>query len=522
MSTPDPQGAIRKRVEFFRITDKDYARFPKIARAMVRYAPDALDHFYERVKKTPDTARFFSSQQAIEHAKGKQVAHWTALFSGRVDAGYSAKAEQIGNVHARIGLEPTWYIGGYATVLDEIITKLAGRSGGLLGGRGMGEVVATLVKLALLDMDIAVSAYFKAEEDARQAVVDQVGAALAELAKGNFSVRLTGLPASYRQIESDFERMRQEIDNALNAVADGAATINTGAAEIRQASGDLANRTERQAASLEETTAAMEQLTVGVRETADGAVHMTRVVGEANSEACTGSGVVSQAVEAMDRIQRSAVEISKIVDVIDGIAFQTNLLALNAGVEAARAGDAGKGFAVVANEVRALAQRSAEAANNIKTLIKSSVEQVELGVTLVGKSGQAFDSIAGKVEHVDKLAGTIAELSQAQAVNLQQVNGAVRDMDQMTQHNAAMVEEANAASRSLAGEAEQLAQLVARFKLSRSGQGKGQGAGQGNGRANVTPIAAHRPPAPAGPRAPAARVAATASGGSAAEDWTEF
>lgn len=510
MQTSSSDSALNKRVQFFGVTDRDYARFPRIARALARYASKSLDNFYTNVKSTAETARFFSSQAGIDHAKGKQIAHWANLFSGKVDTNYFAKAELIGTIHARIGLEPTWYIGGYATVLAQIINKMSGGLGGLLGHRSNGAAVATLVKLALLDMEIALSAYFKAEEKSRLAVIDQLGAALAQVAKGDFSVRLTDLPEAYGQIELDFERMRQEIESALESVANGAAQINTGATEIRQASDDLAKRTEHQAASLEETAASIEQLTTGVREAADGAIHMTEAVGEANDEARAGGQVVTQAVSAMDVILRSAAEIGKIVDVIDGIAFQTNLLALNAGVEAARAGDSGKGFAVVANEVRALAQRSAEAASGIKSLIHTSGEQVELGAKLVGKSGEAFEAIITKVDGVNGLAKSIAELSQTQALNLQQVNAAVREMDQMTQQNAAMVEQSNAAARSLANEAEDLASVVSKFTLS-------------NQAGNVTAIETRaRKPAPKRKSAPQGRLAASVGNAALADDWDEF
>ncbi len=185
-------------------------------------------------------------------------------------------------------------------------------------------------------------------------------------------MRLQGLPPAFSKVEQDFEFMRSRINEALAQVAETAESINTGSIEISQASDDLSSRTEQQAASLEQTAAAMDQLTGGVRETADGAAHVNRSVAEAHADATRGGAVVKEAVAAMDDIERSAQEIAKIINVIDGIAFQTNLLALNAGVEAARAGDAGKGFAVVANEVRALAQRSADAAKHIKELISEA------------------------------------------------------------------------------------------------------------------------------------------------------
>lgn len=209
----------------------------------------------------------------------------------------------------------------------------------------------------------------------------------------------------------------------------------------------------------------MNQVTSMVRETAKGAAEVNRSIDEAHREASEGGAVVKRAVGAMGAIEKSASEITQIINVIDGIAFQTNLLALNAGVEAARAGDAGKGFAVVANEVRALAQRSADAAKDIKALITTSAEQVGAGVALVGETGTLLDRIVTRVGAISGMITTIAESAETQATNLQQVNGAVGEMDKMTQQNAAMVEESTAAARSLAGEAEALADVVARFKL---------------------------------------------------------
>jgi methyl-accepting chemotaxis protein len=251
----------------------------------------------------------------------------------------------------------------------------------------------------------------------------------------------------------------------LAQVAETADSINTGAAEISSASEDLSRRTEQQAASLEETAAAMGQITMAVKETAQGAAHVSASVAEAKDDAGEGGRVVREAIGAMGDIEKSAQEIAQIIGVIDGIAFQTNLLALNAGVEAARAGDAGKGFAVVANEVRALAQRSADAAKDIKGLIGASSRQVETGVQLVNETGQALDRIVGKVTEIAALAQQISASADTQAISLQEVNGAVADMDKMTQQNAAMVEQSTAAARSLAAEADELIAVVQRFQL---------------------------------------------------------
>jgi methyl-accepting chemotaxis protein len=472
MSKAQGENDLAEMLDFFGIDFATSSGKHKLADAVRRRAPSALARFYDKIARTPAVARFFTSQAMMDHAKGKQLDHWGYLFSRQPDATYQAKAEQIGLVHARIGLEPKWYIGGYAMVLEEVIDGMVGASwwGRLDRGR-TGRAVGELVKLSLLDMTIALSSYFKAEEQRRLEVIEHLSEALALMSKGDFQVCLANLPPAYEQIEKDFASMRDHINDALLAVTESASGVNAGAGEIRQASDDLARRTEQQAATLEETAAALSEITTGVKETSEGADVVRHAIGMTSTQAAAGKTVVSEAVKAMGDIQRSAQEIAQIVNVIDGIAFQTNLLALNAGVEAARAGDAGRGFAVVASEVRALAQRSAEAAAHIRTLIQGSGQQVDRGVALVVRSGDAFDEIVGKVMEVSGLITRIADLANHQSVSLNQVNIAVRDMDTGTQQNAAMVEESNAAARSLASEAARLSDLVSRFRLDRAQRG---------------------------------------------------
>jgi methyl-accepting chemotaxis protein len=257
----------------------------------------------------------------------------------------------------------------------------------------------------------------------------------------------------------------KQLQTSMQVVAANTAEIRSGAGEITQASDDLSKRTEQQAASLEETAAALDQITATVSKTAQGARDARDVVATAKSDAEHSGSVVRDAVSAMSQIETSSQQISQIIGVIDEIAFQTNLLALNAGVEAARAGDAGRGFAVVASEVRALAQRSAEAAKEIKALISTSSTQVEQGVELVAKAGQALERIATHVSEINRAVSVIAASAQEQAGELQQVNTAVNEMDKMTQQNAAMVEQSTAAAGSLTREAEDLLQKIGRFAI---------------------------------------------------------
>jgi len=313
--------------------------------------------------------------------------------------------------------------------------------------------------------DAAAAAEASAEEQTR--VVGSLAGGLERLAAGDLTVRLNeGFPGAYEKLRNDFNDAVMKLEKALSAIASSTSAIRSGGGEISSAADDLSQRTERQAATLEETAAALDQITATVQRSAEGAAQSREAVAAAKSEAERSGDVVSRAVASMTGIEASAREISQIIGVVDEIAFQTNLLALNAGVEAARAGDAGKGFAVVASEVRALAQRSAESAKQIKSLISTSTAQVAEGVNLVGETGQALHRIVAHVDEVSKLVSEIAASAKEEATGIAEVNTAVNQMDQVTQQNAAMVEETTAASRMLADQTEELFGLVSRFQLS--------------------------------------------------------
>ncbi len=289
---------------------------------------------------------------------------------------------------------------------------------------------------------------------------------LGKLAHGDLRARIDSpFPPAFEALRQDFNAALLRLNATLTAIQTGASTMQSGTEEIASAADDLSRRTEQQAASLEETAAALDEIAATVKRATSDARQAASVVANAKSEAERSGDVVARAVAAMGEIEKSSGQIGQIIGVIDEIAFQTNLLALNAGVEAARAGEAGRGFAVVAQEVRALAQRSADAAKEIKTLISNSSRQVASGVDLVGQTGQTLTRIVAEVVQVDRLVNDIARSSEEQATGLAQVNTAVNHMDQVTQQNAAMVEEATAATHSLLTEARDLTRRVGEFSI---------------------------------------------------------
>ncbi|WP_425993856.1 methyl-accepting chemotaxis protein [Caulobacter sp. DWR1-3-2b1] len=307
----------------------------------------------------------------------------------------------------------------------------------------------------------------EAFSEAQAVAVSALGEGMEKLADGDliWRMREDSFAADARKMPRDFNAAVDSLQTTMAGILTAARSIRAGCSEISNASDDLSQRTERQAAGLEQTAAALGQITSTVKRSAEGADRARQVTQSAKANAERSGAVVKEAVEAMGGIEKSSHEITNIIGVIDEIAFQTNLLALNAGVEAARAGDAGRGFAVVAQEVRALAQRSADAAKQIKALIRTSTEQVGKGVKLVGETGQTLDQILVQVAEINELVGEIAASSKEQAVGLAEVNQAVNQMDQVTQQNAAMVEQSTAASRALASEAAELERLVGRFQV---------------------------------------------------------
>jgi len=479
---------LTERLNFMQITPQVQSRLRGLKTVVMGVMPAALDAFAGRAEGAPETAKFFTSKEALRQAVGKQHKHWEMITDGLLDEHYADAVTHVGEVHAKLGLEPRWYIGGYAIMLEKMLDAvIAARWPKPRFWRKAENATqatsdaATLIKAAFLDMDMVISVYIEAGERRRHeaeakvkhstdAVVAAMGEAMSALAKGDLTHRIgEGLPPEYAQLRQDFNTALERLAATLGNIQTSSHVINNSIEELAQAADDMSRRTEQQAAALLETTSALSELAEAVKRTAEGAAQVNGAVSAANTGAANSRSVVGEAGAAMGQIEGSSREIGQIIGLIDDIAFQTNLLALNAGVEAARAGDAGRGFAVVASEVRALAQRSADAAKAIKGLISTSSAQVAQGVELVRKTGITLDTIGTNVAQIEGLVSGIASAARNQSGGLSQVSEAVTQMNQALQQNSAMVEQSTAAVHSLRVEIDDLTKSVSAFKIQRAG-----------------------------------------------------
>ena len=481
---------LAQRLDFMKLSADAQQRIRDVEKTIVAALPEALDSFYAQIRAYPETMAFFRDEQQITSAQNRQVLHWDRIAKGQFDQDYVAAVTRVGQIHAKIGLGPRWYIGGYALLLSQIIGKVLearwpkGAFGSKLpGADDRAAEIGAIVKAALLDMDYAISVYLEASEAARLKVeaearaIEQAKAAerekavalvsesMAALASGDLSFRMTqDIPAEYAQIRDHFNDAMGRLSEMVATIKASSTAIAGSSQEINDGAANLSARTEEQASALEETAATTEELAASVKTSALSSRESVALADEAASIARTGGNVVRDAVEAMVRIEEASKKISEITGVIDGIAFQTNLLALNAAVEAARAGDAGRGFAVVAAEVRALAQRSAAAAKDITGLIGSSDAEVVEGVRLVRLAGETLEKI---VDASVRVSGTVKEIASAtgeQANGIEEMSQTVSHMDEITQRNAALAEQSAASARTLLTQIERLSQLVAAFR----------------------------------------------------------
>ena len=482
---------ITDRLSFMELDEKGRQQIRKLAPIIDRELPEGLARFYEKVRETPEVANFFADDTHIGKAKNAQIQHWAAIANGQFDREFADRVRTIGSVHATIGLAPRWYIGGYALIMQHLISGVitenwpAARMFAKRDGSAdeTASLLVNLLKAILLDMELSISVYIDQAEAARkeaesksratmETVVECMGSAIKALTNKNLTHHIdTELDGGYDEIRKGFNTALEELARAMNTIGSASQAVNSGSMEIRAAADDLASRAERQAAAVEQTAAAVEEITAAVKNSVEMAEDAGKQIMQTKKSAEQSSVVMHKAVDAMGRISKSSDDISKIIGVIDEIAFQTNLLALNAGVEAARAGEAGKGFAVVAQEVRELAQRSASAAKEIKQLITTSGEEVRSGVTLVDETGKALDTIAAEVQAIAMNIDEIVKSAREQSNGLQEINTSVSSIDQGTQQNAALAEELTASSHSLSAEVEVISGLLSQFRTGAASAG---------------------------------------------------
>ncbi|WP_395821009.1 methyl-accepting chemotaxis protein [Devosia sp.] len=489
---------LQTRLDFIGLDAEQLSRLAAISPHVTRHLETALGIFYAKLATVPAVVRFFDGKPQMDRAKGSQSNHWAGIAKGEFDADYMERSTRIGLRHAKIGLEPRWYIGGYGVIVENVVKgvlhdllveKLGNKPKGLAGmfnadktdvGAVADEVadgLSALCKAIMIDIDVAVSVYFQQLTDTAAAeaqksaekvarTVKLTGAALQALAEGDLTARITEpFEPEFQQIKDDTNGVADRLSAIVTRLRHTAHSVRSATGEILAGANDLAERTTRQAASIEQTSAAMEQLAGTVAENARRAHEASEEVRSVTTYADEGGEVMRNASGAMEQISTSSNQIAGIVGLIDDIAFQTNLLALNASVEAARAGESGKGFAVVAVEVRRLAQSAATASREIKELIEKAVQEVSAGGKLVSDASRKLDDIVEGVRRHRGLMDAIASANQSQSHAIEEVRVAVHQMDEMTQHNAALVEETNAAIEQTEGQASELDSIVALFTL---------------------------------------------------------
>ncbi len=476
---------LEERLDFLGFGEAESDAINRVYPILLEAVGPGLDALYAKAVNVPHLAANFRDAEHIAAAKETQGNHWVTVGQAKFDETYIQKATTIGEIHARIDLEPRWYIGGYALVMEQLIIAMVDAKWNDIRKKKTTPKETSLefssvIKAAMLDMDYVITVYLDKLEDERKAVEaektladEQQSQALGilsdglnYLAQGDLQKQLPDdLPEEFQEMTKNYNSALQSLSKTLCRTQRTSASIVKSSAEIAQSSEELSSRSTQQASSLKQSSKTIDDLAKSVEETAQTAQNAAQVTEKTTNNVTNAGDIVTNAVEAMDKIKQSSEEISSIIGMIDQIAFQTNLLALNAGVEAARAGDAGRSFAVVAQEVRQLAQRCTTAAKEISELIAISRDQVEDGVRIVGSTGEILDQITENVGEVAGLVEDISKNTSEQSSRLGEINTAISEIEKITEQNVQMADETMKNTSDLSEEADKLANEMREFKL---------------------------------------------------------
>jgi methyl-accepting chemotaxis protein len=424
---------------WFNLDGENSKLLAETGKQILPHVDSVLERFYALILSRPETRGFFSDPNLVDHARSAQKAHWEKLFSGKFDRAYFESADRIGRVHYQIQLPFIQYLGGYSAAGSDMLDLLMQRR--VLNRRKLSQQVQLVTRVMLADCERVIEAYFTAQQEEQTKALDLMTEGIGRLEQGDLTHKIRkdeggGFPERFDGIRRSYNNL---IDRWSGIIADAtkrAHSVDGKMSSTARMTQEMADRAESQAATLEETVAAVSQVNTGTKEVREMVEKATHKSETNRGDAEKGGKVVRDAIEAVERIEKSSEQIAKFVDVIDDISFQTNLLALNAGVEAARAGDAGRGFAVVASEVRALAGRASQSATEIKSLIAESTTQVRDGSALVRQTGDSLADIRNGAIEVSGLMEEISNVISNQAYSLQEIDTSMAELGQTTQDNA--------------------------------------------------------------------------------------
>ncbi|AOG09612.1 methyl-accepting chemotaxis (MCP) signaling domain protein [Agrobacterium sp. RAC06] len=444
-ATGSQAGSLRDRLRFAGLDEAQCELLRQNRHVLSQPLKTALRDLFQRLQSSPDAARVFSSERQYDRLHDLLSSHWDVLTDARFDALYAERVKVLSDSESRMGLDPRWHVAGHAVVLEHLVASAIGEAtgSGLLPSsrrrqKEVSDLVAALVRLVMVDVEIAVSLRFNelrlkhhrdlaAQREHDRAEFEGVfGPVVDALASGDLTARTAAdVPEAYADLAGRMNEALEQLQTAFLSSEEKLAVARDATGRMAETARTYANRAEDQSGALDETSRALQDLTSSVRESAGQTKRAEATVAATRNSVQSSGEVVGQAISAMADIEASAEQIGHIIGAIDEIAFQTNLLALNAGIEAARAGDSGRGFAVVAQEVRALAQRSADAAREIKTLVATTKNQVEAGVEMVAKTQGAIADIVLQVGDISGTVSDMAATTDRQASELAGIAGTV-------------------------------------------------------------------------------------------------